>query len=460
MDGDAGAPGRGGRPRLKAELDSLAQVLNLVRSGSAGTRQELELKSRLGRAVVADRVATLTALGLLEEGQLGPSTGGRAPRQVRFRADAGHVLTVSVGTTTLGVGIADLSGKLVVEHHEVGDVTSGAEKTLDRVGALFDWMIEEHAVGRPIWGIGVALPGLVEHIGGRLSSEPTPRMMPGWDDYPVVDRLGRYNVPVWLDSEVHLMALGELRFGRGSGGTDLLFLKLGSGIGVGLCTDGRIHRGAHGFAGDIGHVAVAVDSDVLCRCGNTGCLEALAGSAAIARGGTRAARSGASPILGEVLSSGREITAADVGTAARRGDPASIELLTDAGALVGATVATLVNAYNPSMVVVGGGLAHAGEILLAAIRESVYRRSRSMATRDVQIVRSEMGKTGGLIGAALAVADEVFAEEFFATWIDRGSPARTLLQGGDGADRKPAAAVPAPGPGDPTLPVQAGGTSS
>ena len=129
---------RGERPRARAERDSLARVLNLVRSGMAGTRQELEAYSGLGRAVVADRVATLTALGLVDEGELGPSTGGRAPRQVRFRADAGHVLTASVGTTTLGVGIADLSGKLVVEHHEVGDVSLGAENTLDRVEALFD----------------------------------------------------------------------------------------------------------------------------------------------------------------------------------------------------------------------------------------------------------------------------------------------------------------------------------
>ena len=448
---------RGERPRARAERDSLARVLNLVRSGMAGTRQELEAYSGLGRAVVADRVATLTALGLVDEGELGPSTGGRAPRQVRFRADAGHVLTASVGTTTLGVGIADLSGKLVVEHHEVGDVSLGAENTLDRVEALFDWMIGEHAEGRPIWGIGVALPGLVEHDGGRLSSAPTPRMLPGWDDHPVVPRLARFNVPVWLDSEVHFMALGELRFGRGVGSDDLLFLKLGSGISVGLCAEGRVHRGAHGFAGDIGHVAVDDGSAVICRCGNTGCLEALAGSAAIAREGQRAAAAGTSPLLGNVLSTGRAVTAADVGMAARRGDPFSIELLARVGALVGATIATLVNAYNPSLVVVGGGVAQAGEILLAAVRESVYRKSRSMATRDLQIVRSEMGKTGGLIGAALAVADEVFAEEFFETWIDRGSPVRAR-DASPRAAAHPTAAQPArlTRPPNPTQPAHQG----
>lgn len=411
------------RRRPTIERDSLSQVLDLVRSGAAGTRQEIELLSGLGRATVADRLASLIRLGLVEEGELGASTGGRAPRQIQFRAAAGHVLVAAVGTTTLGVGLTDLAGRLLVEHHESGDVTAGPEPTMERLDALFQWILGEHASRREIWGIGLALPGPVEHAGGQLGSAPLVHMMPGWDDFPIRRNLWEtYQVPAWIDAEVHFAALGELRAGRGRPGRDLLFLKLGSEISVGLCADGRVLRGAQGFAGDIGHVAVDEAGDILCRCGNVGCLAAVAGGAAIAREAKIGAEHDQSPYLTELLKAKGKITAADVGMAARRGDRFSIELLTRSGQLVGATLATLVNAYNPSLVVVGGGVAHAGEIVISAIRESVYRHSRSLATQDLQIVRSELGKTGGLVGAALAAADELFAIQRFREWVDHGSP--------------------------------------
>lgn len=434
--------GRGIGRRVRFERDSLAMVVGLVRSGRAGTRQEIEAMSGLGRAVVADRVATLITRGLIEEGELGASTGGRAPRHVRFRATAGHLLVASLGTTTLGVGLADLAGRLLVEHHEPADSTLGAETTLDRVDALFDWMLEEHPEARDIWGIGLAVPGLVELPNGRLSPRAALHLMPGWHDYPVARRLGvRFGSPVWVDNEVHLMALGELHAGRGHGASDLLFVKIGTGISAALCSEGKVHRGAHGFAGDIGHVAISEDSSVICRCGNTGCLESLAGGAAIARAARQAAESGRSPYLADLLASGRPITAAQVGMAANRGDPISIELLTRSGRLVGETLATLVNAYNPSLVVVGGGVAQAGEILIAAIREALYRRSRSLATRNLQIVRAEMGRTAGLVGAALAVVDELFAPDYLRSWIDQGSPARHPEQAA-GATARGEAATP------------------
>lgn len=411
--------------RVRFERDSLARVLTLVRSGRAVTRQEIEATSGLGRAVVADRIATLTARGLVEDGELGPSTGGRAPRHVRFRATAGHLLVGSVGTTTLGVGLVDLSGRLLVEHHEPVDAALGAEKTLDRVDALFDWMLEEHPEERETWGIGLAVPGLVELSNGRLGARASLHQMPGWQDYPVVRHLSdRFGAPVFVDNEVHLMALGELKVGRGSASSDLLFVKIGTGISAGLCSEGRVHRGAHGFAGDIGHVAVTDDATAICRCGNTGCLEALVGGAALAREAQLAASDGRSRYLADALAAGLPITATQVGMAANRGDQFSIELLSRCGRLVGETLATLVNAYNPSLVVVGGGVAQAGEILLAAIREALYRRSRSLATRNLQIVRAEMGRTAGLIGAALAVVDELFAVDYLKSWIDQGSPAR------------------------------------
>lgn len=403
-------------------------MLRLVRSGAASTRQEIETLSGLSRAVVADRIGLLLSRGLLEEGELRASTGGRSPRQVHFRSTAGYLLAGAVGTTTLGVGLTDLSGRLLTEHHEPRDANLGPERVLERVATLFEWLLEEHPLARDVWGVGLALPGPVRLPGGRLSAHSAEQQVPGWQDHPVAQWLAeRLAISVYLDNEVHLMALGELHAGRGMGGDDLLFVKLGTGIGAALCTGGQVHRGANGYAGDIGHLVVSVDSRTICRCGNTGCLEALAGGTAIAREATAAAGDGRSPILADVLAARGNLTAVDVGTAAHRGDPFSIELLAQCGRLVGGVLATLVNGNNPSLVVVGGGVAQAGEVLLAAIRDAIYRRSRSLATQNVQIVRAEMGKTATLVGASLAVSDELFSWEYLRQWIDQGAPTRVTV---------------------------------
>lgn len=421
-------------------------ILRLVRSGRARTRQELELESGLGRAVVAERIGTLLSLGLLEEGDLQESTGGRAPRQVRFRETAGHVLVGSLGSTTLGVGLADLSGRLLMEHHEPGDLLAGPQRTLERLDALFEWMLAEHPEARDIWGIALSVPGPVELPRHHLVSAPILGLISGWRGYRVGEHLSaRFDAPVLVDNEAHLMALGELHAGRGQGRDDLLFIKVGIGISAALCTGGQVHRGAHGYAGDIGHVCVDEASRIICRCGNTGCLEVMAGGAAIAREGQRAAADGRSTLLAEVAASGRQITAADVGIASQRGDPVSLELLAKSGRLIGTTLATLVNAMNPSLVVVGGGVAQAGEILLAAMREALYRHSRSVATEDLSIVLAEMGKTASLVGGALAVVDQLLAQDYLAEWIDQGAPVWNRGDGGE-ASTGPLLATPPPSP--------------
>jgi len=381
--------------------------------------------SGLGRAVVADRIASLIRCGLVEEGDLAASTGGRAPHHVRFRSSAGYLLACSLGITKLGVALVDLGGRLQVEHHEPWDPVRTAEETVDRIEALFDWMLEEHPEARGTWGIGVGLPGIVELPEGELSDKPVLHLMPDWQSYPVVERLrARFGAPVWIDNETRLMAIGELDSGRATGTRELLFVKMGTGISAALFSRGRIVRGARGFAGDIGHLAVSDDMSVVCRCGNTGCLEALAGGSAIARQAQQAAADGRSPLLADRLANGSEITAAHVASAANMGDQFCIELLTRSGRLVGETIAALVNAANPSMVVIGGGVAQAGEILLRAIREAIYRRSRSLATQDLQIIRAELGRTAGLVGAGVAVADELFAPAYLPTWVGHGTPRR------------------------------------
>lgn len=248
--------------------------------------------------------------------------------------------------------------------------------------------------------------------------------MPGWDRYPVGRRLSaRYHTASWVDNDVNLMALGELRAGLAQDVTNVVYIKVGTGIGAGLISAGRLHRGAQGAAGDVGHVATGDDESVICRCGNIGCLEALAGGAALARDAATAAAEGRSVFLAGRLSERGTLTALDIIEAADHGDGIAVELLNRSGNLVGRMLATLVNFYNPSLIIIGGMVASAGDMYLATIRQSVYRRSLPLATRDLRIVRSSDSQTIGLRGAAFVVLDEIFSRAHLGRWINEGSPA-------------------------------------
>jgi predicted NBD/HSP70 family sugar kinase len=178
-----------------------------------------------------------------------------------------------------------------------------------------------------------------------------------------------------------------------------------------------LHRGSQGAAGDVGHIGVGADRTITCRCGNVGCLEALAGGQALGRDAQQLVADGRSPWLAEIAERDGTLSAASVAEAAGRGDPASLELLSRSGRLVGSMLASIVNFFNPSLIVIGGGVAGSGDAFMAAAREAVYRRSLPLATRDLQIVRSALGPLTGVVGAAAIVADELFSRDLLAATL-------------------------------------------
>lgn len=407
--------------RLAADhVDSLALVLAGVREGGLRTRPQLVRQLGLGRNIVSQRVSQLVEFGLLEEGSMAPSTGGRPSRELRFRSESGRLLVAELGASHVQVGLSDLHGELVAQRAEPIDVAAGPEATLGRVEQLFDELLEGRTDEPPLWGVGAGLPGPVEFAEGRPIAPP---IMPGWDGYPVRDRLSaRYQVPAWVDNDVNVMALGELRAGIGRGELELLYVKVGTGIGAGLISRGRLHRGAQGAAGDIGHVSVLDDDSILCRCGNMGCLEAVAGGFALARDGLATGRTGRSKALAEVLAATDDVTVRDIISAARSGDPVSLAMLNRSGRLVGRVLATLVNFYNPSLIVMGGQVSWGDDMFLGELRRTVYGRSTSLAARDLRIATSPLGNRAGLLGAAFLVADQLFLRECLGRWLHTGSP--------------------------------------
>ena len=403
-------------------LDALVIVLDEIRLGRSRSRSELVQRTGLGRAIVAQRVGELLDRGLVVEGEVGPSTGGRPPRQLRFNADAGQVLVADLGATSIAVALTDLAGRILGHYAEPADVASGPELILGRVDELFgEVQHTARSIAGPVWGVGLGVPGPVEFASGRPISPP---IMPGWDGYPIRERFAaRFDAPVWVDNDVNVLTLGEWRSGIAQGHDNVVVIKIGTGIGAGIISDGRLHRGAQGSAGDVGHIQVVDDSRIVCRCGNIGCLEALAGGAALGRHGEAAALEGRSPRLRAALDEHGELTAEDVARAAAFGDPVAVDLLQSAGRRVGHMLASVVNFFNPSQIIIGGGVAQSGDQLLASIRETVYRRSLPLATRELLIQRSSLGLLGGVIGTSALVVDQLFAREAIERWLPAGLPA-------------------------------------
>ena len=406
-----------GRPRTsETAAPSLVQILNLIRSERATTRQALERESELGRAVVADRLQMLSDLGLVDDSELGLATGGRAPRLVRFSARRGLVLVATLDQTAIGVGVADLSGNLLTEHHEAADLTAPAPQLAARLTALFQWCLARQTAPTGPWGISLSVPGTVPTVGASAFMTATPPVLPAWEDFPLVETLTRqFGVPVWLRSSVETMTIGELLAGAGLGLRSMLFIKVGRRIGAGIVCDGQLYRGAQGAAGLIGALPVTFG-------GVTGTLDMMAGSDMIQREGRAAAESGRSPVLADLLRRGGEITPIEVSQAAQIGDPGAMAILSTSGHLIGQVVATLANSLNPDLIVLSGTMVQTNDILLAGIREAVYGASHPLVTRDLRIIRSQMGSSAGLVGAARVASEAIFAPAFLKDWVLQGRP--------------------------------------
>jgi predicted NBD/HSP70 family sugar kinase len=361
-------------------------LLRLLLDGQPRTRAELIDLSGLARSTVTGRIEALLASGLVVPSGEAASTGGRPPARFRFNPAARLVLAADVGATHLSVALTDLTGELIDSRTLRINIDEGPEVVL---GAIVDTGRELLATaGRSpadLAGTGVGLPGPVEHRTGRPNHPP---IMPGWDSYDVVARLAAdLPGPVLVDNDVNIMAIGE----HSTAYADiehLLFVKVATGIGAGVISGGRLHRGAQGAAGDIGHVQTPGHTTP-CRCGNHGCLEAVASGTAIA---ARLASSGIPAV-----------SSRDVVELVRSGNPVATQAVRQAGREIGSVLATCVSLLNPSVVVVGGSLSLAGDSLLAGIREAIYARSLPLATTELQVVASGTGPDAALHGAAALV---------------------------------------------------------
>ncbi len=394
--------------RVAHSSASAGALLHHVRTGRARSRAELVALTGAARNTVSARVDQLIAAGLLEEGGRGWSTGGRPPTLLRFNSAAGCVLAVDLGVTSVDVAVTDLSAQVLATVGHPIDIADGPGPVLAEVDRLAQEVLAEAGLApADVCAVGVGVPGPVEFSTGRPSHPP---IMPGWHDFPIPSAFGRYDGPVFVDNDVNVMALGEM--GVAGSVQDVLVVKVGTGIGCGIIVDGDVYRGAQGSAGDIGHIHVpcADGREVVCRCGQLNCLEAIAGGGALLRD----ARAAGMPVT----------TTREVVERAALGDGQALELVRGAGRTIGTVLAALVNFFNPHRIVMTGGVARAGVPLLAGIRESVYARSMPLAARALEITVSDAPDLSGRVGAALMAIEGYLDDDSVSEALTRATLAR------------------------------------
>ena len=381
------------------------RLLRLLRDHGAVSRAELADRLEMPRPRLLAELERLVSLGYVAEAGLAASRGGRRSTLVELSSKL-RFAAVDLGASSIDVEVVNGRLEPVAAYAESADIRSGPKGTLLRVNELLHKARVDGAYER-LDAVGIGVPGPVSFRDGVPVSPP---IMPGWDRFPVRELLTReHGCPAVVDNDVNIMAIGERHGGVAHSVDDFLFVKIGTGIGCGIYLGGEVYRGTDGCAGDIGHIQVDSHGP-MCSCGNVGCLEALFSGAAMAKDATAAARSGGSPALAERLAANGSVTAVDVAEGAIEGDVVCIRLIRDGGRRVGGVLAGLVSFANPSMIVIGGGLAQLGHILLAEIRSVVYRRSLPLATGNLPVVLSELGSRAGVTGAAVLASDMAFME--------------------------------------------------
>lgn len=376
--------------RLSDQVRDAADLLAVMLDGQSRTRAELISATGMSRSTIGAKVDALLESGLLAPVGAAASTGGRPPVQFRFDPSARVTIAADLGATHAAVALTDLAGTPIETHYDDINIAEGPDIVLGWVIEQARGLLLKHDRMADLVGVGIGVPGPVEHSSGRPVRPP---IMPGWDGYDIPARIAAdLSVPALVDNDVNLMALGEhARIHPGV--ADMIFIKVATGIGAGIITHGMLHRGAKGSAGDLGHVASRHAGGDQCRCGNYGCLEAVASGPAIA------ARLRAQGVDAE--------RTVDIVNLVEAGDLTAGTELREAGRIIGEALATAVSLLNPSVIVVGGLLTRAGDHLIAGVREVVYTRSLPLATGALQILPARTGRDAAIVGAAVMVTEHI-----------------------------------------------------
>lgn len=374
-------------------------VLRLIWDAERISRAEIARVASLSRSTVSEIVEMLLATRLVAEAGVGASRGGRRPIVLEFQDDAGRILGIDMGASHVSVIVTDLRGRVLAAERAAHPVQSDPEGTRRLIRAQVDACLATIG-GDPrsrLIGIGVAVPSPVDV---RHADRLSPIAMPAWEGRHGLDELlADLAVPVLVDNDANLGALAERWWGAAQGLDHFAYIKIATGIGAGHVIDGRIHRGASGVGGEIGHVAIDPRGET-CNCGNRGCLTTFVGGPAI-----EARMLALRAVYPQSVLAAGAPSIARLEEAARQDDPLALQVIHEIAEHLGIAIAGMLNLMNPAAVILGGRLASVGEKLIAPLRATALRRTFVAAAASTEIRTSTLGPHGIAQGAATLVLE-------------------------------------------------------
>lgn len=310
---------------------------------------------------------------------------------------------IDVGGTNVKIALVDDNGKIIYSNSVPTYAKMGYEYTVNNIKqAIKDLMKETNTTPSDIEGIGFDFPGQVDCKTGVVKLAPN---IPGWVNVPIAQMIeDEFHIPTRIDNDVRCAALGELKFGAGRGCENFICITVGTGIGSGIVINGKVVRGATNASGELGHIKLQMNGGPICGCGDTGCLEAFASGPAIVAMAQEYIKGGKSTKFREMAAvEGGEITPYMVAKAAEEGDPVAKRIFEIVGEYIGIGLTSVINLLNPERVIIGGGVAESGELLLGPIRKTIKERAMVVAGNAVEIVPAQLGNSAGVIGASMLI---------------------------------------------------------
>lgn len=380
---------------------NLSRTVRLIHQTGSISRAAIGRETGLSATTVSLLVKALLESGIVQESGTGQSSGGRPPILLEFDYSYRYLLGLDMGATHLTAVLMDLAGDVLAHRAQRFDVAHDPAGTVEIALTLVEEiMFEADRSPDDLLGMGIAIPAPLE---GEGLDRPSQQILPAWEGFDLTGALSEaISLPLYVENDANAGAIAEKWWGKGAEYDNLAYIKLGTGVGSGLIANGDIYRGDGGTAGEIGHVPIDLNGP-LCRCGKRGCLESYVGAPALVsrvRQQRREAPREEAPVELDTIEAIIE--------AAHAGDDQCREVLEQAGRFLGVGISNLLNLLNPGLIVLGGELAEAGDLILDSVGTTIQARAMPKAVQETTITFSSLGADAVAVGAATVVLEHAF----------------------------------------------------
>ena len=310
-----------------------------------------------------------------------------------------YIIGIDLGGTKIATVLTDTEGAIIKRVEEATNAHEGQDAVIERIKETVYKVLDP---GKDVVGIGIGSPGPLDLENGVVLKTPNLK----WDNVPIRDILEEeFGITTYLENDANAAAAGEYRFGAGKGARNLIYITVSTGIGSGIIIDGKVYRGAHGIAGELGHTIIDPNGPI-CGCGQRGCLEAFASGTGLARRAILELQLGVESIIRELVEGDlQKVTARTLEDAALKGDEFALNMWESTGDYLGIGMTNVINFLDPEMIIIGGGVSKAGELLFEPMRRSIKKRAIESAASKVKIVPAALGKDVGTLGAVSVVIE-------------------------------------------------------